>query len=146
MSLSKPPVVTQKPYFPKFYQVVQTQSPPVDNQWYTLLEETNVHLLLMTLKQTNGESANKSLQVRMTIDGTVYTGGLVSVAHNTTVYVALTSSGVPTSITTGNQNVGKYDSVKAQSIKVEYRLGDTGGTGQTLTANLSYMKLEEATV
>jgi len=59
MSLSKPPVVTQKPYWPKVQAPATLDQTTVSQDaWYVLLNTTtNVEISAVKIWQTNAESA-----------------------------------------------------------------------------------------
>jgi len=147
MSLSKPPVVTQKPYWPKVQAPATLDQTTVSQDaWYVLLNTTtNVEISAVKIWQTNAESAAKSLRAKLTIDGQVFQSSLTSCSHNTGYWVRFDAAQTPV-IGTAEVNISKYGLLRAQSIKIEIQFGDVPGTGQALYGRCAYRKLEEATV
>jgi len=67
--------------------VTSTRANPVQNQWYTILDEsTNGYILALTMSQDAG--TNKAMEVRVTLDGVADTDSQTAVS-GTTYYLYL---------------------------------------------------------
>jgi hypothetical protein len=147
MGLEKPPVATQTPHQQEYQTKASLeQAPPVQNTWYTLLDTiTNTELLYIAMTQLNDESAAKSCQVRITVDGQTLTSASVSLNHNTTYYAYILPYGTLT--ISSNVFLAHYGyPLISKSVKVEVRLADTAGTNQQLNCYATHTKLKETTV
>jgi len=111
-------------------------APPVLNQWYEIFHAYDVRLLWCILYQTNVEAAAKNLEMRWTIDGTVYFGAIA--AADSTVYWGFRDS-VPSAGGTAGLgilgailNSAYFIDKRGQDFKVEVRITSALGTNQTL--------------
>jgi len=124
-----------------------SEAPPVLNQWYTLFDDTDVRLLMVIVIQTNDELAAKTIEMRWTVDGTVYSTSF-NCANNTEYYVYrdTRTSADPTGslsfIATMYTAMGRYLDKRGQTLKVEVRITSALGTNQTLVSRAVYETLE----
>lgn len=67
----------------------------VQNTWYTALATTeDVKAWYIVVEQTNNGAAVETIEVELTIDGTVYTETLVGLASGTPMYLTFLYTGV----------------------------------------------------
>ena len=115
---------------------VVEEMPPILNQWYTVFDAEDVRLLLCIIFQFNAEDATKIVEVRWTVDGTVYFG-LVQAMESLDYYVhriAYPSAGGTSGLglTLVEHNAGGYVDKRGHSFKVEVRIAQALGTNQEL--------------
>lgn len=115
-----------------------SETPPIQNQWYTVFDAEDVRLIIFYVRQWNTEAAAKDIEVRWTIDGNVYFD-MKSVPNNVPWYVYRTASpssggtaGLEIQVTAYNAAI--YVDKRGQSFKVEVRITSALGTNQTLLA------------
>jgi len=111
-------------------------TPPVQNTWYTVIDRDDVRLLWCTISQINDEAAAKDVEVRWTIDGTVYFEA-VSLPNITTTFVyrsfQRSNAGVQGLLTTIEPvNAAYYVDKRGHDFKVEVRMTSVPGTNQVL--------------
>lgn len=126
---------------------VRSEVPPILNQWYQVFHAYDVRLLWCTVTQTNDEVAAKNMEVRWTIDGTVYFC-TVAAANGTTYYIFRTrlpstagTLGLEATVT--QLNAVFYVDKRGQDFKVEVRMTSALGTNQTLLAYCVRETLEQ---
>jgi hypothetical protein len=126
---------------------VQDLAPPVLNQWYTVFDADDVRLLWCEVIQSNTEAAAKNIEVKWTIDGTVY---FCTVAANSgTSYLVYRSTLASAGGTSGlwfaatSFNAAYYVDKRGQDFKVEVRIVSALGTAQTLTGRCVRETLEQ---
>jgi len=109
-------------------------TPPVQNTWYTILDTTNnVHIYMLNVAiNTTGET----LQLRMTIDGQVWTRNFTATAG--IYYYILHGIDEPLFSSYDNDMNGR--DFEAKSIKIEVRKTTANGVGQ-LEWHCSFGKL-----
>jgi hypothetical protein len=113
---------------------------PVQNEWYTIFEETNVRLVNFALAvQTTAET----VEFRATVDGVVY-----ALSQTANIGVAYYIHNVQTAISANhfglsNVNYGQYRPFhsEAHSIKLEMRKTTANGNG-TFNASVTYAKFQ----
>jgi hypothetical protein len=72
---SRPPTMFE--YQNLDYNTADTVDPIVQNTWYTALAETeDVKAYYLIVEQTNNGAAVETIEVELTVDGTVYTGSI----------------------------------------------------------------------
>lgn len=125
---------------------LSSQDPPVQNTWYTIMDAYDVRLLWCHVIQTNDESAAKDVEVRWTIDGTVYFDA-DSYEHNAGNYIfkniydsALGTSGL--TLSSGRVNAADDVDKRGLHVKIEMRMTSAPGTNQVLTGRAVYETLE----
>lgn len=115
---------------------VVDESPPIQNQWYTVFDAEDVRLLWCWVQQQNGEVASKNVEVRWTIDGNVYFL-YVTISDGTEYYIYRNT---PPSLG-GTDGLLWSDSItnaaffvdkRGHSFKVEVRMVSAPGTNQQL--------------
>lgn len=113
-------------------------APPVQNQWYTLFDSEDVRLLWALMYQTNGDTANKNIEMRWTIDGQVYM--ILQDAVNSSMYFVYRT---PFGSGGGTGGLGTTlawitpawtADKRGMRFKVEVRITSALGTNQLLAA------------
>ena len=121
-------------------------APPVQNTWYEVFHAQDVRLLVCHAIQTNTEAAAKNIEVRWTIDGTVYFIGFAFLdatdyfIHRYFQPSAGGTGGLGQSAALRNGCV--YTDKRGQDFKVEVRITAALGTAQTLRCDCVYETLE----
>lgn len=121
-------------------------APPVLNQWYEVFHAYDVRLLWCLLYQTNGEAAAKNIEIRWTIDGTVYFN--VSALTSGTGYYVYRDytenfGGTVGLVTTANiVNAAYYVDKRGQDFKVEVRITSALGSAQAFSCRCVRETLE----
>lgn len=147
MPQASPQAAAQVKYWLKNHALAKVEmSPPVQNTWYTILDEEDVRLLYVFVDQTNTEEEAKDLEFRWTIDGEIYVG-VKNLDHanclwcyrmkvcNPVVTDYIDSSGAP--------KLSDNDTyLCALDIKIEVRMTSAAGTAQTLNGYAQYETLE----
>lgn len=124
-----------------------SETPPVQNQWYTVFDAEDVRLTWCHFIQTNDEVAAKNIEVRWTVDGTVYF--VLQLATNNTGYFvyrwvmgsAVGTAGLATD--TATRNAVYFVDKRGLSFKVEIRITSPLGTNQTLACRCTRETLEQ---
>jgi hypothetical protein len=111
-------------------------TPPVQNQWYTVFDAEDVRLLWCVMYQHDPDNGARNVEVKWTIDGTVYFIAF-SLADSNYVWIwrnyeASTGGTLGLDKDTTQFNAAKYVDKRGQSFKVEIRT-TSAGSG---TANL----------
>jgi hypothetical protein len=126
---------------------VVSQTPPVQNTWYTAFEADDVRLLYCRVYQKNDEGVAKNVEVRWTIDGTVYlvdwwlSDDFPMWLHREYAPSAGGTAGLVAELT--RVLAMYYTSKRGQSVKCEIRMTAAPGTNQTLTMHCVRETLEE---
>ena len=129
-------------FHPKLYYAAFTKSPPVQNDWYTLLDTTeDVWIIQISARQTNDETDAKAIETEWTLDETDY-GRSQNLNNNTTYYFHISGYSEQLIAGTSQYLAGRYTFLPAQSGKLRLRLTDAAGTNQTFRAYLWYAKKE----
>lgn len=133
-----PPIVVPH-YWPRHRDgYVAVGNPPVLNQWYTVIDELDVAITWLTLRQNNTENAAKNLGVRFTVDGVVYqTTFSVPAASDQYIYRhPYRSVDTPPGLAMDAvmRNAGYTTQWRAQAFKFEARITSPLGTAQLLVA------------
>lgn len=120
-------------------EVTLNQAAPVQNTYYTILDTTeNCRVYSCVVRvDTTGEN----LQVRVTVDGQVFTSPSTGVGANTDFMVALgptTTAGQAYKIMTAATNWGAFI-IEGRSVKIEVRKTTAAGAGN-LKGNCRYGK------
>lgn len=108
---------------------ILNQNNPIQNQWYTVFETINCRLIAACVRVAD---VNEDVQVKLTIDGQVYTNSFSAAADTHYYLFALCYSTagfflVPTTASNGNSN-GAF-LVEGRSIKFEVRKITVNGNG-----------------
>jgi len=114
-----------------------SQAAPTQNQWYTLLDTTlNVaaYFIIVAVATTA-----ETLEVRITIDGNVYTNSFLGSA-GANYYIILASTAAGFTTTPSERNVAVWGPLQARSLMVEVRKTTASGTG-TLSGRVKYGQL-----
>jgi hypothetical protein len=111
-----------------------SQATPVQNTWYTILDTVHYAKLfgIAIAVATTGET----LEVRLTVDGNVYTGSQVAVAdtaYKANPYTAPTG----TYLLMTTSSIQNSNELEGRSLKVEVRKTTAAGTG-TITGCVTY--------
>ena len=117
-----------------------TESPPVQDTWYTILDTTlNIRIVHLSVGQTNDETNAKNIETEITLDGTDYGR---SQSYDDSVYYSQVISYYSEQLIHGTTgySAGRYTDLPAQSAKVRIRLTSAAGTNQTLTGRIWYNK------
>jgi hypothetical protein len=122
--------------------VLKLEAPPVINQWYTVFHDYNVRLIWCTLMQYNDETAVKNLEIRWTIEGTVYFT-TVSAVESTEYYIyrnTVPSTGGTDGLgsTTDLRNAAFYVDKRGLDFLVEIRITSALGTNQVIAGTCVY--------
>lgn len=121
---------------------VVSESPPVQNTWYVLLDTTlDVRLLSVCITQTHTEAAALMLEVRWISDGIVQSTG-VNADDDTIYHVHQDYDSDQLATNTAFRQAGYYTDVRRQSLRLEVRMTGVPGTAQTLEAWAQYETLE----
>lgn len=119
------------------------QDPPVQNTWYTVLDETGgLRIKVMPVRQTNNEAAAKSIDVRMTIDGVSIDATVTSQGNGTWYYWSL---GPGTERVIGAAAITMFHSILAihcHDALIEIRMTSAPGTNQKLDGRVHYETLD----
>jgi len=115
---------------------VVDESPPIQNTWYEVFDAEDVRLIWCWIYQSHTEAAAQDVEVRWTIDGTVYLAS-VSLDDSTANFIYRTNA--PSAGGTGGlvavatlQNAGYHVDKRGLSFKVEVRMTSVPGTAQLL--------------
>ena len=141
-------IVEPKKYHYKDHDTfLVNQVPPVQNTWYSDLDEDDVRHIWCQIFQSNDEAVAKDVEVRWTIDGNVY---LVALAlgnqANTYIYRERTPSAAGTTgllSTADPANAAYYVDKRGQAYKTEIRMTGVPGTNQILRMRDVAETLEE---
>ena len=123
------------------------ETPPIQNQWYTVFDAEDVRLLWCVVFQYNDENDAKNIAVRWTVDGTVYLTQFISTT-GVDYYVyrdAYPSAGgtFGLNMKPAMWNAGYYIDKRGHSFKVEVRITTALGTNQELTCYCVRETLEQ---
>lgn len=123
---------------------VVDEAPPVQNEWYIILEDVDIRGLFFTFRQVNDETAAKDIDIRWTLDGVVMTQVGFSAANNT-IYCSYKSffSDAPYVPTSTIFNMGKYTDIRCLAGKFEIRTTSVPGTNQVLSGRVVWEQLQE---
>lgn len=122
-----------------------SEAPPVQNTWYEVFDAEDVRLLLCLVRQENDETAVKDIEVRWTVDGTVYVrASTLNHATNYWIHRAEDPSTAANELvaSTSRYNAGFYTDKRGLSFKVEVRITSPVGTNQTLVCRCVRETLE----
>ena len=136
----------------------QTFSPPVINVWNTVCTLTDgIEILLLSIRQGNDETNDKTIEIELTIDGVVLTGTVpILLPNNSTRYLqmlfrgSLSGNGVAYNPYESNFAIINQGTSPQTTIAVPYpcksllfrvRITDAAGTNQTLTGSYSWRQL-----
>jgi len=114
------------------------EDPPVLNEWYPLLPETeDVELIFLTARQIHDAAAALNLQIRVIADGTTYTGTFA--ANDSTWYFAVRYPHDDILGTfTSWQTATFYGHWKAQLMQIDIRQTGAIGVNQQLDGRCVY--------
>ena len=116
------------------------QAPPVQNTWYTVLDTKKyVRLIFLSMKHDNTDASALTINMRVTVDGTVYTAAVDAAGNDNTVYYFYfdpTADALLSSTTL--YNAGYYEDIRGNSVKVEVRMTGVPGTAEHLYAYVQY--------
>jgi hypothetical protein len=121
-------------------------TPPVRNQWYTILGADDVRLLLNSIFQSNDENAAKTLEVRWTCDSGTYL--LTATCNSGTQYYISRQkypSTDPNCLEAKDFSIapmGRLLDKRSQSFVIEIRITDALGTNQVLEGWAVYETLD----
>ena len=123
------------------------ETPPVQNTWYEVFDAEDVRLLWCVMFQNNTEVAAKEIEVRWTIDGTVYFLSR-SLAADTNEWIYRNRLGSTGGIAGLNYSAAEVNAAfntdkRGHSFKVEIRMTDAPGTAQVLSCLCVRETLEE---
>lgn len=126
---------------------VVEETPPIQNQWYTVFDEEDVRHLWCRVYQTNDGAAAKNIEVKWTIDGHVYFGS-ASVPNDSARWIYrnyLPSAGGTQGLSfNGNAFMAAYYTDKrGHSYKVEVRITSALGVNQLMYCECVIETLEE---
>lgn len=117
---------------------------PVQNTWYTVLDTTKfVKLIYLVLGQGNAETADKSCQLQVVMDGITHTMPNVSISNNVYKYCYLHPLSDEMRAIDALINAAYYDSWEGHSVKVEARLTSAVGTNQILRSRVQHEILKK---
>ena len=126
---------------------VVDESPPVQNTWYEVFDAEDVRLIWCEIYQTNTENAAKDIEVRWTIDGTVY---FISMSLPDITSWFVYRNWIPSTGGTAGLgalaellNAAYYVDKRGLSFKVEVRMTSVPGTAQLLQCRCVRETLEE---
>lgn len=108
--------------------------PPVQNQWYTVFDAVDVRHLYCLIGQFNDETDPKDVEIKWTIDGTVYFKD-TSLDNESEEYVYrdhFESSGGTAGLSLSSERVmaAYYTDKRGHAYKVEIRMTSALGTNQ----------------
>ena len=125
----------------------QLLAPPIQNQWYTIFHAYDVRLLWCVAYQRNDEAAAKNIEVRWTIDGTVYFT-LIAMNNNTDTWISRShplsaggTDGLRSDVS--RFNAAYFVDKRGQDFKVEIRITSALGTNQLLNCYCVRETLEQ---
>lgn len=106
---------------------VLDQVAPVQNTYYTILDTTkNVKIDSVWIEI---EDTNETLQVKITIDGEIWTSSGLAATHSTSYYVYKDQATATLQIDSNRRAFMYEHEGEARSIKVEVRKTTAAGTG-----------------
>ena len=115
----------------------------VQNQWYTVLDTTkNVRVYSLWAKQVNDEAANKTVVVKVTLDGIESTKSEVMNNNSLNRYSWSAISDSVLERAPGTFLFGYHVAIHARSVKVEVRSTSVAGTNQHLYGYVRYATWE----
>jgi hypothetical protein len=122
-------------------------SPPVLNQWYTVFDAYDVRLLWCLVEHINTTPQNETIEIRFTIDGTVYFGSQNAVTTTEYwVYRGTYQSAGGTGgllVSAAQVNGACYVDKRGQHFKVEVRISSALGANQRLICRCVRETLEQ---
>ena len=122
--------------------------PIVINTWYTAFETTrNVKAWYLIFEQTNNGASAESIEIEITIDGTVFTTGSINTASGSAMYVNLNADGDLGRSTTVRQLLSRDDDQSAplETRSLSIRVRQTTAVdvvSAILEVNMVYQTLE----
>jgi hypothetical protein len=109
---------------------------PVQNQWVTAFDSSSTHGIVIALSLTNGDTATKQFDIKLTIDGVAFTLSSKSLTSGLTSYIYITGylddtldSGSALKSFTNNLYWNVYYNT---SLKLEYRTISTDVDSMTV--------------
>lgn len=106
------------------------QAAPVQNTWYTILEQSNCRLYRVAV---NIEDTNETLEVRFTVDDQTTTPVGVACNHSTTYHVYISADAINrnilTNLDTSAANIRFAFLIEGKNVKVEVRKTTAAGAG-----------------
>jgi len=122
------------------------QAPPVQNIWYELFDVEDVRLIWHTVFQDNDENVAKDIEIRWTIDGTVYflAYALADTTENYIYRSPVDSVGGTAGLTNTVEirNAAYNVDKRGLAFKVEVRMTGVPGTNQLLISRTVRETLE----
>jgi len=128
------------------------RAPPVTNTWYTVLSVSSGHRIRqIRVEQSNVEVAAKNIEVKITLDGVVYTE-TIALGSGAAAYLYIDEDGLledaafecqfgmRTKDSLGTDNI--IGDREMHTILVEYRNTSAAGTTQTLDMYVTREALE----
>ena len=131
------------------------QNPPVLETWYTVvnLVDDAVEVLYFAMRHLDDDASVKEMEMRLTIDGVVYTGSMTAAksnepANNTWQYIYLDGTpdadGYYLKGSTTVRNSAYYTSLRGRSVKFEVRhITDAIGANAELDGRCQYLVYRE---
>ncbi|MCJ7621738.1 MAG: hypothetical protein MUP64_16160 [Anaerolineae bacterium] len=123
-------------------------APPVVNQWYPVLNDTNVHISCMNITQFHTEAGVKNLEVRFTFNGVVYAAVPLAAANGTWYYpvINVTSLTPECVCDVGFVSIQRTEGIEVKDALIEVRITSALGTAQDIRASVQYQKLAWTTM
>lgn len=122
------------------------QAPPVQNTWYTVFSANDVNLIWNNIYQSNTGAVAKDIEVRWTIDGTVYKLAY-TINSGTAYYIYKSTDGSAggvqgLTIGTGESNGARFTTKHGQAFLIEFRMTSVPGVNQVASCSAIYETLE----
>ena len=137
---------TIHPKYPHKFQLIADldQDPPVQNTWYTMFDGTGgIRIRMMTVKQINDEAAAKTIELRMTIDGTALVETPQVQSNDSWYYWTVRAW---TDRVYGDDTAPwlaqYYKAVECHDVLIEVRMTSAPGTNQKLDGRVHYETFE----
>lgn len=137
-----------KKYHYLAYDTAYLDQVPVQNTWYTVLEDEDVRLLWCRFEHINDDSDPQDMEIRWTLDTHVFFQSAAGLNGGTPrwVYRNFQESAAGTQgliITADEYNADKYTDIRAQNCKIEIRMTSAPVKNPAIHCWVVYETLEE---
>ena len=119
------------------------QAPPTVNIWYPILDTTeDVKFIMLCIRHDNTGVTAEDIEVRCTVDDHIMVASATALASGTLYFIKINYDADSLVCGTAIYLMAYYESLEAQSGKVEIRQTSDVGAGARLRAYLHYATLE----
>lgn len=120
----------------------KTVTPPTQNNWETILDTINDVLIdYLSVIHDNTGASNGNVEIRVTVDGSTYTGSIVAWSANQIRYWSVDPLSDALDHDTARTPFGVDGGVYTHAFKAEMRMTSAPGAGATMTGKCRYQSL-----